>query len=165
MNSAGLRRPEHFDKYFELLENEETDLVVILKELYRIPRQKGDHALFLSFATKLIHTVDNTFPIYDNNISTILNLPRVKYDNLSLEQKINQRIEIYEELKNNFSELLADEEILSLLNRFRNKFEQFNRENSNFEWEDELINDVKLLDSVLWASYQLSRSFKVKVNK
>ncbi len=155
MDRAGLTRPDHFNEYFKLLKKKETSLAVILKKLYKIPRQTGDNALFLSFASKLMHTINNKLPIYDRNISAILDLPKTKDNNLNLEQKIDQRIKIYNELKYKFNKLLNDKKVLSLVNSLRIKFKQFSKDNKEFEWNNKLINNTKLLDSILWASYQI----------
>lgn len=75
MNSAGLT-DSYFDYYFELLNSRRKNLNLsdILNNTYWIPRRNGSPSLQFSFATKLLHTIENTLPIYDKNISVIFDL-------------------------------------------------------------------------------------------
>lgn len=145
--------------YFYLLSSKETGLKKILYFLNKIPGYQNKHKIYFSFATKLLHTINNNQPIYDSHIATILKLPILKSTG-RLENKIDNRAEIYENLKNNFAELLSDKEIKNFINNTRKKlFEQAEME--NFAWKDELISDTKMLDSLLWALY----CFKYKKQK
>ncbi|MGB7958184.1 MAG: hypothetical protein WCF77_05115, partial [Minisyncoccia bacterium] len=70
---AGLNATQK-EKFFELLGSGENNLSLILKALREVPGHRGAHSLFLSFGTKLLHTLDNSLPIYDKNIATVLAL-------------------------------------------------------------------------------------------
>jgi hypothetical protein len=74
LNSAGLT--DSFKKrYFELLF--ELDLAQystppyesLLKDLYRIKRRQGDHALAASFVSKMVAIHDDSRPLYDRHVS------------------------------------------------------------------------------------------------
>ena len=139
------------NKFFELLETRETSLPKILAGLYEIPGYQGFHSLFLSFGTKLLHTLDNSLPIYDRNIASLLELPTQEpYE--SLEEGSKNRVYIYNELKNDFTILLDNQEIKSCLVNFRKHLIQAT-DIDGFEWKDGLLSETKLLDSVLWALY------------
>ena len=134
MTAAGLTQT-FFDKYFQLLEDRETDLRKILRALSRIPRRKGDYAVELSFATKLIHTVDNNSPIFDSNVAKVfgLTLKPIK----DLDRKIEDRVHTYELLKSKFKMLLKNPEIQEIISDFKERL-------------GVNINDVKMLDFILW---------------
>ncbi len=113
LDSAGLgnKLKEH---YFNLLAKKEINLEKILSELYEIPIRRGFKTIQFSFATKLLHTIDNYLPIYDSKISKILKLA-VSGNNK--EEKINSCIEVYEKLKEIYKEFLQDKEMLKLINK------------------------------------------------
>ena len=79
MNTAGLSI-EQKKRFFELLSDKEQNLEYILSELHKIPRINRSHSIQFSFATKLIHTVNNNKPIYDINIGKITDV-KVKGSN------------------------------------------------------------------------------------
>ncbi|PIN76776.1 hypothetical protein COV17_01130 [Candidatus Woesearchaeota archaeon CG10_big_fil_rev_8_21_14_0_10_36_11] len=127
-------------EYFRLLMSKETSLRNILEKLYEIPGWKNSHKLFLSFGTKLLHTINENLPIYDRNIAFILELANpINFD--SIDEKIKNRIEIYEQLKEKFDSLLKDLEIQDIINNLKE------------ELHDSQISDTKILDSLLWAFY------------
>ena len=70
LDNAGLsdNLKKHF---FKLLAEKQTKLDIILSDLYEIPRLKKDNSIQFSFATKLLHTVDNDKPIFDKYIEAI----------------------------------------------------------------------------------------------
>jgi len=139
------------EKFFELLSSKVNDLRQILYILYEVPGYKESHRLFLSFGSKLIHTVNNDLPIYDRNIARLLKLrPQMYY--ATLEERIDNRIGIYQELKDDFNTLLSDAHIRNYLKNIRQDL-QSKAECDKFNWQDKFISDTKLLDSVLWALY------------
>ena len=151
MNGArGLNKPQKIE-FFKLLSSRETDLEKILKSLYKIPGYKNSRRIFLSFGTKLLHTINEKLPIYDGNISYVLELPSKTYPAL-FEEKIKNRIDIYKTLKEKFDILLADAEIRNFIASIRQEL-QNKAELNKFIWQNKYISDTKLLDSLLWALY------------
>ncbi len=141
MRAAGLT-PEFFEEYFKILSNGETDLKKTLNKLYEIPRRKGDKAVHFSFATKLLHTVDNGLPIYDFLVGGAFNL---KVERQDKDAKINSCIEAYERLRLYYKELLNDDKIKKIILDFRKEF----------DCDTEKISDTKILDFIIWANEQL----------
>ena len=137
--------------FFKYLSKEEIDLKKTLHLLYEIPGYNDAHRLFLSFASKLIHTVNNKNPIYDKNIALILSLPRQAYPP-HIDERIKNRLEIYSKLKDRFNSLLSNNELNGVLTKCRNVL-RHKAAIEHVEWRDDLILDVKLLDSLLWALY------------
>jgi len=133
------------EKFFELFTREEKGLDRILADLHSVPPKK----LHLSFATKLLHTLNNKLPIYDSHIVDVLGLPPPTYPS-SLERRVEQREDIYQKLGECFSVLLKETEILSFLKEFRIGLKK-RADLEHFSWQDDVISDEKLLDSALWA--------------
>lgn len=151
MNGARGLTKRQKTEFFKLLSSRETDLEKILKSLYKVPGYKNSHRIFLSFGTKLLHTINDELPIYDGNISYVLELPSQTYP-VSFEEKIKNRIDIYKTLKEKFKILLADIEIKDFINKTRQELQNKARLNK-FSWQNKNISDTKLLDSLLWALY------------
>src|SRR3989338_450121 len=138
------------NEFFRLLSDKENNLEKILRVLYEISGYGRRHRLFLSFGTKLLHTIDNNLPIYDRNIAYVLKLENQIAG--TLETKVKNRISIYNELKNDFDLLLKNPKIVSCLKDMRVEIYKAMMKN-NFEWKDDFVSNTKLLDSSLWALY------------
>ncbi|MDO8594083.1 MAG: hypothetical protein Q7R93_01025 [bacterium] len=153
MNGArGLNKPQQ-SRYFKLLAALETNLKKALRTLFAVPGYGRRHKLFLSFTTKLLHTVDGKLPIYDGNIAHVLVLPK-QISTVPLEEKIENRIAIYGELRRWFRASLKSPEVNRYLREMRALLRGAARKD-HFEWKDNLLSDTKLLDSCLWALYSV----------
>lgn len=148
---AGLNASQK-ELFFELLENKESDLSEILRQLHKLPGYNGRHRLFLSFGTKLLHTLNNALPIYDSNVANVLELTP-QQQRRSPQERISNRIAIYVELQECSKNLLQDVGINNLLHEIRGSLIKKAKAES-FEWRDELVSKEKFLDSVLWALYK-----------
>lgn len=135
LNAGGLGQ-KLINRYFKLLQNREVDLKNILVELSKIPRLNGRPAILLSFASKLIHTVDNNQPIYDSRVAKIFNI-KLNYNIKDINEKINDRLVVYSLLKKKFNEILTNREIKDIIKDFKEKLKVN-------------IGDVKMLDFILW---------------
>jgi len=142
-------------EFFELLSLRENGLEKILKNLYEIPSYGKRNKLFLSFGTKLLHTIDNVLPIYDRNIAYVLKL--TNQSSGTFEEKINNRMDIYKELKSDFSSLLKNTVIMDYLKKTREEIKNMSGKD-DFDWKDNLVSDTKLLDSSLWALYDFVKN-------
>ena len=73
MNAARLS-DAYYGEYFRELQAELVDaatLADLAQRLYQVPAHaNGRQSLQFSFATKLLHTVDNTTPIYDSLVAS-----------------------------------------------------------------------------------------------
>lgn len=143
MRTAGLSQ-QHFDKYFELLDRRIDNLETILNELYEIKTLKKQNSLQFSFATKLLHTLDNNLPIYDNQVKKTLGLPDTYSPLDSRYKKTRALLAYYENIKMIYQQLLEKAPIKKLSVDIR----------KNFGWTADQINDVKILDFILWVHSQ-----------
>lgn len=158
MNGVGGLTKAQKDKFFELLSSAETDLRKILRELYEIHGYQNVQRLFLSFGTKLLHTLDEKLPIYDGNIASVFDLPFQTQTGF-LEEKITDRITIYKILQENSRKLLKDTKVRESLKDIRKQLRD-RAGYDNFPWQDGLVPEEKLLDSVLWALHTAKNSGK-----
>lgn len=139
-------------RFFELLFRREKSLSKILTELYNIPDNSNRHKLFLSFGTKLLHTINNDLPIYDRNIAYVLKLKKPIVGKCEIEIRINDRQEIYKELNCRFRDLLLNLEINNFLKGIRKELSE-TAEYENLNLSENKISRAKLLDSSLWSLY------------
>ena len=122
-------------KYFQLLQEQEKDIKKVLVELSRITGANNKNSVWLSFASKLIHTVDNEKPIYDSMVAEALHL-RVRYIK-DINKRIENSLETYNSLKKRIPEILEDQEIETMVDDFKRRLGLD-------------ISDVKMLDFMLW---------------
>ena len=127
MEGVGLTK-EFKKRYFELLNTRETDLRKILMGFMQSQKK-----VQLSFATKLLHTVDNNQPLYDGNVRIALGLKQPKAGD------IESYVSTYEKLKEYTSKLLSED--MNIVKEFRN----------HFKVGIEKISDCKVMDFILWS--------------
>ena len=74
LDNAGLT-PEFKKAYFNLMQQYRNEDLIdpkeIVEKLYMYKRRKGDHSIQFSFTTKLINTIDPTYPIYDSEVARV----------------------------------------------------------------------------------------------
>lgn len=134
------------ERYFVLLSNKQKDLKKILSELYKIPtlNSKNKNTIQFSFATKLIHTLDNNKPIFDTEVSRVI-LEKVQGKNKR--DKIDSYLKIYEGLEGLYTSLLKDGDIKNIIKKFRSKFKVKNNS----------ISAIKVLDFIIWSLGKLKK--------
>ena len=98
----------------------------------------------MSFATKLLHTLDNSKPIFDAEVSAVIN-KRVT-GNIK-EEKIKSAKDIYAYLENLYLVLVGNEKIQEVIKEFRAKFSV----------DTKRITDQKVLDFLIWSLGKLKR--------
>lgn len=138
----GLDRAGLSDKmkklFFKLLAEKQTNLGFILSDLYEIPRMDKKKSMQFSFATKLLHTIDNSKPIYDTEIGS---LTYSKPKRPGKDIQIQDYSELYKNLEMLNAKLLEDNRIQRVISEFRLKFDA----------DKEKISEVKALDFIMWS--------------
>lgn len=135
IDNAGLSL-EQKKLYFKLLENREENLKKILIELSEIETLNERKTVQFSFATKLLHTLNNDRPIFDSQVGLAVN-KHVNGNNL--EKRINSCLELYDFLQEFYQKMLANKKIATSIKTFKKKFSA------------EEISDAKALDFLLWS--------------
>ncbi|RLG13071.1 MAG: hypothetical protein DRN71_05440 [Candidatus Nanohalarchaeota archaeon] len=138
MNQAGLSNDQKI-RFFELLSEQQESLEYILSELYEIPRKSNkSHSIQFSFTTKLLHTINNSKPIYDSKLAKLIN-QHVRGSNKN--EKILSCLEIYDFLEKLYANMLQDRKLADIISKFRLKFDV----------DKENISDTKVLDFLMWS--------------
>lgn len=96
-------------RYFEFLNEGERNLTTILEGLYHFPTKKNLKSLQFSFATKLLHTLDTSQPIYDSKVAKLLGLPVKKGKDFA--NNVQTCVAAYDDLRAAQRQLLSDEGI------------------------------------------------------
>lgn len=140
MNGNGLHE-EWLEAYFDYLNEDKNDPCVILRELYKIHNK-----LQFVFVSKLIHTTNKNIPPYDNLVGVVLDLKQENDTTVDLDSRINKRLQLWRNLNDFYNECLHTDFIKKYILTFRDYFK-----NEINEWDDDLISDIKILDSTFWA--------------
>ncbi len=130
-------------RYFELLDAKEDNLEFILNELHKIPRERGDNTVQFSFATKLLHTIDNSKPIFDDEVSVVIH-KKVAGKN---KERIESARKIYAYLENFYSEFIGNVKIQKVIKKFKSKF----------DIDAKRISEQKILDFLIWSLGKLKK--------
>ncbi len=133
---------EFYEKYFDFLSEGETDIRKILNELSKIEDKNGKKSVQLAFASKLVHTVDSSMPLYNSTVADLFNLAIAKGD---LERKIDSSLEIYGKLKTFHGSLAAKDSIKRAMLEFRKR--------NNFK--EGILSDAKLIDLLIKSHKEL----------
>ncbi|MCX6702996.1 MAG: hypothetical protein NTW60_03995 [Candidatus Wolfebacteria bacterium] len=148
LDSAGLS-DEQKTEYFKLLASGNIDLKVILNRLYALPTLRGGNTIQFSFATKLLHTIDNDKPIFDSEVSTVIH--KVVSGN-NKEAKIDSAKILFDYMEDLYLEFSKNKKIQEVIKKFRTRFCV----------DAKKITDYKILDFIIWSLGKLKRKNKTK---
>ncbi len=131
---------EHYFRVMEKYRNrDDKDIKGIIRELYEVPsNSKGKKTLQFAFATKLLHTIDNTQPVYDRLIADFYFLPQVK-PIWKYEKKLSAYLRAYDFLRQEQKKILNNSMLLSAITRLRLHFQL-----------PETYTDQKIIDTLFW---------------
>lgn len=154
LNAARLS-DDFCESYFSLLEesrdNDTVNVEDITNRLYDLEsNSKGTHAVQFSFASKLVHTVNDDFPIYDSMVSAFYFFPDVK-PNWDKKRKIQEYLESYQFLRNEYCRIMENNLLEVAMEEFRERFAV----------GDEYSN-MKLIDTLLWRFTALLKSGAIR---
>lgn len=147
LDNAGLTT-EFKSRFFELMEenrnNKSVEIEDLLRELEKYPRIKEikkeeDKGSFqFSFATKLINTIDPTYPIYDSKVSKAI-IGTVYNPSGNFARKLEVYRARHEVIRNTYSYILESKSFSDLFSSFDNSF------------PDNGLSDLKKLDFIFWS--------------
>ena len=140
IDNAGLT-DEFKIEYFKIMEEKRfsynLDPQEIFMRLYLFKTRQDKHTIQFSFSTKLIHTINVDFPIYDSNIAKVFNFPT------SYLEDIKKRVIRYLDQQNIIIEVyksILDKKLLiSTIQLFDKTF------------IDNKLPNIKKLDFIFWS--------------
>lgn len=159
MDNAGLL-PSFHDEYFRLMDDlrgaRNLDLKALVKDLYRpefnCPRRRGNPlqrpSLQFSFVTKLAHTVNSEYPIYDSEIAGAFDFSP-SY-NGGYEPRLERTLWFYESLQRLYKELIGGAILREAASRFRDRYSA----------TDE-IPETKIIDFIFWSAAKRMRRAEI----
>lgn len=152
MDSAGLKT-EFKTKYFKMLQEhrrrDDVDLRGLAKVFYEIKRRKEDKSLQFSFVTKLAHTINVSYPIYDNEVASAFAFRWPV--NGTLDQRLDRLMGFYEWFRLAYATILSENLMGPTVQGFRTKFPE----------QTPFIADIKVLDFLFWSTGKLIRTGKL----
>ena len=154
LNAARLSE-DFCESYFSLLEenrtNDTIDIVDITNRLYELKsNSRGIHSVHFSFASKLVHTVNNVLPIYDSRVAEFYFFPNIK-PKWDKDRKTQEYLASYHFLREEYDRIIEDKLLELSIAEFRKKFTTV-----------EKYSDVKLIDTILWRYTAFLKSGAVR---
>lgn len=134
-------RKVYFGKLLLALK-EPPDLEKLVTDLYDTPANKNGKSLQFSFATKLLHMVDNHSPIYDSLVAAFYSF-NVPERSLPLADRVHSFIKFHNWLRGEYVRILEKELLAPSINAFRGLFARSG--SAHFTNE-------KIIDSLIWAT-------------
>jgi len=140
-------------KYFIILEElkNRKDLYfrAVAEQLSSLPHDsEGKRLSFqFSFISKLLHSIDNTSPIYDSMIKDFFYLPDI--DGNDVREKIEQSEVVLEFLKNEMARIKSEGLLKEAIDQFKKRFQLVT------------FSDNKIIDSLIWAFVKSARNGNV----
>ncbi len=130
-----------YDKYYKLMEEQKINrrnIVQILKELYSVKK-----SIEVSFASKLIATINPDMPIWDQYVlkNLELDIEWEKYSKKSYLERVTKAGEIYQLITDKYDEIKNSEEGQRCLLKFDEVLPQYAN----------IITDTKKIDYLLWS--------------
>lgn len=127
--------------------NEHIDIEDVVNRLYEVSSNlKRIKTLQFSFATKLLHTIDNTQPIYDSLVGDFYFFPRIdllgKYEN-----KLRVCKQIYHFLQEEQKRILDKGLLSESIQKFRERFSPLL-----------YYTDQKIIDTLIWEFSKYART-------
>ena len=129
-------------EYFQIIKNASSGKTFthddVADRLKAYKNTRGKCCYQLSFISKLLHTIDDSFPIYDKNIRKVLHLSTVKGS--VYEDKVANGKQILKKIGNIYDGFSVDSDIHSIIDSFDCLSE---------------ISFAKRCDFLLWAYYYI----------
>lgn len=131
-------------RYFELLDSYRgvpvIDIEAIVRELHSIPNSRNRNTLQYSFATKLAHTANTSYPIYDSLVAKSLGFRPVYYGDF--EQRLARLSAFYAQVASMYSDWRSDSRMQSVISEFRRVYGV----------GSDQVSDVKVIDFLMWSA-------------
>ena len=143
------RLAQHFyQTYFHLLEqnrnNPEVSIQDICRILYNVAVRGNRRTIQFSFATKLVHMINRSKPIYDSRVRDFYYLPEAK-PKQEFNIRLDNYLRSYDFLCREYERIIRENLLEYSIGIFRHEFK-----NENFS-------EIKIIDSLIWSFINLAK--------
>jgi len=157
LNAARLS-DSYCNHYFQVMEDyrhkDQIGIEAVVKALYEVPsNSKGIKTIQFSFATKLLHTIDNTRPVYDSLVGDFYFFPQIK-PSWKYDKKLSAYIHAYDFLLREYKRVLVKGLLSESLQKFRERFRL-----------PHAYTDQKIVDTLLWKFSSYARTGAITLGK
>jgi hypothetical protein len=157
LNAARLS-DNYCNHYFQVMEDyrhkDHIDIEDVVKALYEVPsNSKGRKTIQFSFATKLLHTIDNTRPVYDSLVGDFYFFPQIK-PSWKYNKKLAAHSRAYDFLVREHKRILDEGLLSESIRKFRERFGL-----------PRTYTDQKIIDTLLWKFAAYARSGAIMFEK
>ncbi len=146
LDNAGLT-PEFKTEYFRIMENNRNaatfDVRSILDELYYLPNRKGQNTIQFSFVTKMLNTINDNYPIYDNEVKKVVGF-KSPSNTRRMEDRIDEYLNQITYINTVYSTILSRSNDFSALDLFDHRFQNVQ------------MSQIKKLDFIMWSAGKIS---------
>jgi len=145
LDNAGLTREfkkSYFSIFEETIKKENPNINETLLSLSNIRNFRDQNTVQFSFVTKMFHTIDNSRPIYDNEVISVFGFKQ-PYNIKDLHKKIEKYNQQYQNICDCYLTIESENLIKSSIEKFHNKF------------TDHKLSITMVLDFIFWSAGKL----------
>jgi hypothetical protein len=146
LDNAGLT-PEFKTEYFRIMQEEKGntthDISSILRSLYSFRNRKGQESFQFSFVTKLLNTLDHSFPIYDSEVARVFGFSRPYHS--GFDAKLSAYLHQFQSIKQAYEQMLSSNLLSPTLLEFDLRF------------TGHQLPEIKQLDFIFWSAGKIMR--------
>jgi hypothetical protein len=139
-----------YERYFGLLESLKgakiTDVDRVVRQIVTPSNSTGRESLQFSFATKLVHTLDQRAPVYDRFVAAFYFFAAPSSGE-AVDRRLGKLLAFYGFLRSEYARVIRDGLLEAAVRRFRDRF-----------LVDEAFPDERIVDLLLWGFVSLLRS-------
>lgn len=149
LNSAGLTevfKTEYFNSLQALRGTNPIDLRSLAFQFYVIPTLQGHNTLQFSFVTKLAHTLNADYPIYDDRVATAFAFSRPMYR--SFNHRLDRLMDFYDRLREAYDRFITEGLLNPAITGFRTRF----------RGQAPSLCEIKIIDFIFWSTGTLIRA-------
>jgi hypothetical protein len=140
--------------YFRTLQAQrregDVDLAGLTRRFYQLRTLRGHKSLQFSFITKLAHTINPAYPIYDREVATTFGFRSPVTGRF--DAKLDRLLAFYEWLRRTYAEILAQRLMAPCIEAFR----------TAFPGHTPAVLEVKILDFLFWSVGKLQRQNRLR---
>ena len=144
LDSAGLT-DEFKSAYFQCMEDArgsaELDLAAIVTKLRSFPNRKGQASVQFSFASKLAHTVNPGYPVYDAQVAEYFRF-RTPYSYKQWDVRLQEYLDLYRQLRTFYENAIDSGSLNELTDLFKTVYSPVGCR----------LPEVKILDFIFWSA-------------